>query len=191
MFSNSGPRNTRTVVRDVKATVIPSGDEVTLPMGTQITITHRLGGNFTVTCDFGMFRILGNDHDAIDEPAPEAQKAAADSGDKPAHDGPPDDEQIWDALKSVFDPEIPVNIVDLGLVYSMKVNQDDEGNYAVAVDLTLTAPGCGMGPSIAADAEGRICAVPGVSSAKVDLVWDPPWSQDMISEEGKMQLGMI
>lgn len=191
MFSNSGPRNTRTVVRDVKATVIPSGDEVTLPMGTQVTITHRLGGNFTVTCDFGMFRIRGDDHEAIDEPAPETQKTTAEGDEKPTHEGPPDENQIWDALKSVFDPEIPVNIVDLGLVYSMKVNQDDDGNYAVAVDLTLTAPGCGMGPSIAADAEGRITSVPGVSSAKVELVWDPPWSQDMISEEGKMQLGMI
>lgn len=192
MFSHSGPRNTRTVVRDVKATVIPSGDEVTLPMGTQVTITHRLGGNFTVTCDFGMFRIRGADHEAIDEPAPEAVEANREGSAAEPHDGPPDEEKLWDALKSVFDPEIPVNIVDLGLVYSLNVNKaDDSDSYAVAVDMTLTAPGCGMGPSIAADAESRLCSVPGVSSAKVELVWDPPWSQEMISEEGKMQLGMI
>lgn len=194
MFSHTGPRNTRTVLRDVKATVIPSGDEVTLPTGTQVTITHRLGGNFTVTCDFGMFRIRGEDHDAIDEPAPDAVTAAAtaDKGDAAPHDGPPDNDLLWEALKTVFDPEIPVNIVDLGLIYSLNVAEAEAGNgYAVNVEMTLTAPGCGMGPAIAADAESRLLGVPGVTSAKVELVWDPPWSQDMISEEGKMQLGMI
>ena len=180
--------NNRTLTREVQATVIPAGDNVNLPAGTQVDITHRLGGNFTVVCDFGMFRIQGKDADALGEETPEqAQALASDSN----HNGPPNDDAIWEAMKTVFDPEIPVNIVDLGLVYSMQVSEIEDRQYAVSVTMTLTAPGCGMGPAIAEDAKGRIENVPGVKSAHVDIVWDPPWSQDMISEEGKMQLGLI
>ena len=104
----------------------------------------------------------------------------------------PDETSLWDALKSVYDPEIPVNIVDLGLVYSLQVQPNNEsGTYDVEILMTLTAPGCGMGPAIAADAESRVCQVPGVGNAQAELVWDPPWNQDMISEEGKMELGLI
>lgn len=191
MFSKTTPRNTRTLVREVQATVIPAGDGVTLPAGTQVTITHRLGGNFTVTCDYGMFRIKGEDHDALEEPLPSSVAATAESASAPAHEGPPDETALWDALRTVFDPEIPVSIVDLGLVYSLKVTKESEDTYFVDMDMTLTSPGCGMGPSIAADATERLQAVPGVREAKVELVWDPPWTQEMITEEGKMQLGLI
>ncbi|GHC04103.1 putative Fe-S cluster assembly protein SufT [Cerasicoccus arenae] len=181
--------NQRTLTRDVEATVIPAGDKINLPIGTKVDITHRLGGNFTVVCDYGMFRILGTDADALGEEKPEAV-AKGDSANGETHEGPPGEDAIWDALKSVYDPEIPVNIVDLGLVYSMDI-MSEENEHHVAVQMTLTAPGCGMGPAIAEDAKGRVESVPGVKSAQVDIVWDPPWTQDMISEEGKMELGLI
>jgi metal-sulfur cluster biosynthetic enzyme len=106
-------------------------------------------------------------------------------------DGAPDPEAIWDQLRKVYDPEIPVNIVDLGLVYSMDVNKQPEGGFKVDVAMTLTAPGCGMGPAIAEDAKGKILLVPGVANADVRITWEPAWNQSMISEEGKMKLGLI
>lgn len=182
--------NHRVLARDVEATIIPAGDAITLPAGTDVDITHRLGGNFTVVCDHGMFRILGKDADALgeeQESASSSEAAAAQSD----HSGPPDNDAIWEALKTVYDPEIPVNIVDLGLVYSMEVDDIEDDRYSVLVHMTLTAPGCGMGPAIAEDAKSRLETVPGVHQAQVDIVWDPPWTQDMITEEGKMELGMI
>lgn len=183
--------NHRTLARDVNATVIPAGDAITLSAGTQVDITHRLGGNFTVVCDHGMFRILGKDADALGESLEEQMPASSAGTASAAHSGPPNDEAVWDALKTVYDPEIPVNIVDLGLVYSMQVEEMEEDKYAVLVHMTLTAPGCGMGPAIAEDAKTRIEGLPGVHQAQVDIVWDPPWTQDMITEEGKMELGLI
>lgn len=185
-----GSDNHRTLTREVEATVIPAGDKLNLPEGMEVDITHRLGGNFTVVCDYGMFRIMGKDADALGE---EVQTVA--SNDAPAgddeHKGPPEDGAVWEALKSVFDPEIPVNIVDLGLVYSMEVKEREEGGHKVFVQMTLTAPGCGMGPAIAEDAKNHVEAVPGATEAQVDIVWDPAWNQDMISEEGKMELGLV
>jgi probable FeS assembly SUF system protein SufT len=192
----------RNLTRDVSATVIPAGDPAVLPAGTRVTITHRLGGNFTVVCDAGMFRIKGTDADALSENVPtdasETQgktDAYGSSGtaEHPGHQGKPSEEAIWNQLKTVFDPEIPVNIVDLGLVYSLKVDalNDSPDRHSVTVAMTLTAPGCGMGPVIAEDARNRVLAVPGVNEARVDIVWDPPWTQTMISEDGKMQLGLI
>lgn len=173
--------------RDCFAIIIPAGDKIPLPAGTKLSITHRLGGNFTVVSDFGMFRILGKDADALGEPLPEALATGPNAD---LLSGPPDEEALWQALRGVFDPEIPVNIVDLGLVYSLFIDKIDE-HYAVLMHMTLTAPGCGMGPSIAEDAKQKLLTVPGVGDASVEIVWDPPWSQDMISEEGKMQLGLI
>lgn len=183
--------NHRVLNRDVESTIIPAGDVVVLPAGTTVDITHRLGGNFTVVCDHGMFRVLGKDADALGEESPEAEKVEEAKASQDNHEGPPDSEAIWEALKTVYDPEIPVNIVDLGLVYSMDVEDIEDNNYAVMVHMTLTAPGCGMGPAIAEDAKTRIETVPGVHQAQVEIVWDPPWTQDMISEEGKMELGLI
>ena len=105
-------------------------------------------------------------------------------------DGEALEKAVWEQLKSVFDPEIPVNIVDLGLVYDCAVEKEGE-NTVVLVKMTLTAPGCGMGPTIAADAQGKVMSLNGVDDARVELVWEPAWNQDMISEAGKMQLGMI
>ena len=175
----------RTLSRDVTATQIPSGDKQTLAAGTRIMIHQTLGGSFTVQTDFGLYRIDGRDGDALGEAvADHAVKAETLTG------GAPDPAAVWDQLRKVFDPEIPVNIVDLGLVYSMDVEQKDDGHH-VNVAMTLTAPGCGMGPAIAEDAKSKILLVPGVSTADVRITWEPPWTQSMISEEGKMKLGLI
>ena len=176
----------RTLSREVTATQIPSGDRITLPTGTRLVLHQTLGGSFTVQADFGLFRIDSRDGDAIGE-------ASADHGVEAAtlEDGAPDPAAVWGQLRKVFDPEIPVNIVDLGLVYSMDVERRQEGGHKVAVAMTLTAPGCGMGPAIAEDAKGKILLVPGVDDADVRITWDPPWNQSMISEEGKMKLGLI
>jgi len=177
----------RILSRTVKATLIPHGELMELPEGSRVTITHRLGGNYTIMTENGMFRIGGEDADSLGE---EPEKPDFDIPEGGA-DGPPDNDSVWNQLKKVFDPEIPVNIVDLGLVYSMESLERDEGGYKVVVAMTLTAPGCGMGPSIAEDARSKVVQVPGVEEAQVDIVWDPPWNQDMISETGKMELGLI
>jgi probable FeS assembly SUF system protein SufT len=177
----------RILTREVEVTLIPQGTPMSLPAGEEVTITHRLGGNFTVMTHNGMFRIKGVDGDALGEEVSEATKDAATDG----HDGPPENDALWEALKSVFDPEIPVNIVDLGLVYSLETSERLEGGHKIDMQMTLTAPGCGMGPAIAEDAKMRLESVAGVNEAEVEIVWDPPWNQDMITEEGKMVLGLV
>ena len=176
----------RILSREVTATQIPSGDKQTLFKGDSVFIHQVLGGSYTVQTSTGLFRLDGKDADAIGETVAEHTVTAATLA-----DGAPDPEAIWDQLRKVFDPEIPVNIVDLGLVYNMDVGKLDEGGYKVDVAMTLTAPGCGMGPAIAEDAKGKILLVPGVSTADVRITWEPPWNQSMISEEGKMKLGLI
>jgi len=176
----------RVLSRDVAVTQIPSGDKLKLAAGTTVFIHQKLGGSYTVQADFGLFRIDGRDGDAIGEQAADTAVSAAAQA-----NGAPDPEAVWAQLRQVFDPEIPVNIVDLGLVYSMDVEQKPDGGYRVNVTMTLTAPGCGMGPAIAEDAKGKILLVPGVADADVRLTWEPPWNQSMISEEGKMKLGLI
>ncbi len=178
----------RNLTREVIATQIPSGDKQTLAAASKVFIHQTLGGSYTVQTDFGLFRIDGVDADAIGEEVKDTSVQAATLA-----DGAPDPEAIWAQLRQVFDPEIPVNIVDLGLVYSMEVEKvtTPEPGYRVVVAMTLTAPGCGMGPAIAEDAKGKILLVPGVSDADVRITWEPPWNQQMISEEGKMKLGLI
>jgi len=176
----------RTLSRDVVATQIPSGDKHPLPAGTQVVIHQVLGGSYTVQAEYGLYRLDGADADAIGETPTNTQINA-----KTLADGAPDPDAIWDQLKKVFDPEIPVNIVDLGLIYSMDVIKTPEGAYKVDVAMTLTAPGCGMGPVIAEDARSKIVLVPGVTEADVRIVWEPPWNQAMISETGKMELGLL
>lgn len=179
----------RVLSRPVKATQIPSGDKVPLPADTRVMIHQTLGGSYTVQTDFGLFRIDGADADALGEEAAPPAFAQASAGG--LADGSPDPEAIWDQLRRVYDPEIPVNIVDLGLVYSMEVEKLPDGGHKVNVAMTLTAPGCGMGPAIAEDAKSKVLLVPGVGAADVRITWDPPWNQSMISEEGKMKLGLI
>ena len=178
----------RTLAREVTATQIPSGDKQTLTAGSRVFIHQTLGGSYTVQTDFGLYRIDGKDGDALGETVAETKVAAA-----TLSDGAPDPEAIWAQLRQVYDPEIPVNIVDLGLVYSMDVVRvtEPELGFRVDVSMTLTAPGCGMGPAIAEDAKSKILLVPGVSAADVRITWEPPWNQQMISEEGKMKLGLI
>lgn len=178
--------NERALSRDVTATQIPSGDKTPLPAGTKVTIHQTLGGSYTVQTGFGLFRIDGKDGDALGEQVADTSVKAATLA-----DGAPDPTAIWDQLRKVYDPEIPVNIVDLGLVYSMDVEKKEDAAYKVNVAMTLTAPGCGMGPAIAEDAKSKILLVPGVGEADVRITWDPPWNQQMISEEGKMKLGLI
>ena len=171
------------LTRDISATQIPNGTVVALPAGTGVMVTQALGGSFTVhvTSQSGLFRIAGSDADAL------GLEVAA----KAADEGPFEPEKVWAQLRECFDPEIPVNIVDLGLIYSVDFADDDSGKgQRVSVKMTLTAPGCGMGPTIARDAEQRILTVPGVASAAVEVVWDPPWSPALISPAGKEQLGM-
>lgn len=178
----------RILSREIAATQIPSGDKQILPAGTVVSVHQTLGGSFTVQADFGLFRIDSKDGDALGEKA----DIAASSDHAVLADGSPDPEAVWDQLRKVYDPEIPVNIVDLGLVYSMDVVPEPApGGFKINVAMTLTAPGCGMGPAIAEDAKSKILLVPGVAAADVRITWDPPWNQSMISEEGKMKLGLI
>ncbi|MBI2513867.1 MAG: putative Fe-S cluster assembly protein SufT [Opitutae bacterium] len=178
----------RTLSRDVVAHQIPSGDRQTLPAGETVLIHQVLGGSYTVQTGFGLFRITSSDADALGE---QVQPSAVSAQPSASPNGAPDPEAIWGQLRQVYDPEIPVNIVDLGLVYSLDVSKQDDGAHKVDVAMTLTAPGCGMGPVIAEDAKSKILLVPGVSAADVRITWDPPWNQSMISEEGKMKLGLI
>lgn len=177
----------KTLTRDCPATRIPSGEAITLPSGTRVFITQALGGSYTVATDQGLARINDADADALGLEPTIAAPAPA-SGEP---SGPVDDKAVWDQLRTCYDPEIPVNIVDLGLVYDCIITPRDTGGAAVNVKMTLTAPGCGMGPTIAAEAKSKVLSVPGVGDAEVELVWDPPWNQAMISEVGKMKLGLI
>jgi probable FeS assembly SUF system protein SufT len=180
----------RTLTRDVEATLIPQGEPFTLKKGAIVVITHRLGGNFTVMTENGMFRIARQNADSLGEEVEVSAAQVSYEGKSLGEDADVEMDEIWAALKRVYDPEIPVNIVDLGLVYSVDL-QDREGKTHVEVAMSLTAPGCGMGPVIAEDAKGQILGLEGVHSANVEIVWDPAWHQDMISEEGKMELGLI
>lgn len=171
------------LTRDCRATLIPAGDVTTLPTGTEVFIAQTLGGNVTVRTDRGLYRIAREDADAIGGYVAEA------TGDEPAV-GEFSEQAVWETLKTCFDPEIPVNIVDLGLVYDLSIEQADGGAHRVEVKMTLTAPGCGMGPVIAEDARQKIAALPKVESAKVHIVWDPVWTPQMISPEGRLKLGL-
>src|SRR5450432_404614 len=178
-----------TITRDCEAVQIPSGNKTTIPAGTPGVVTQTLGGSYTIATYQGLARISERDLDALglDKPAaPNGQTASA-----TAATGPVDEKAVWDQLRQCYDPEIPVNIVDLGLVYDCQLIQKPEGGSKVEVKMTLTAPGCGMGPAIAHDAQSKILSIDGVEEADVELVWDPPWNQNMISEAGRMKLGMI
>jgi len=173
-----------TLAKDCAATAIPAGDAVILKQGSSVFITQTLGGNVTVRTDDGLFRIARENADAIAGYSPAAETANA------ASSGEFSEQLVWDTLKTCFDPEIPVNIVDLGLVYDLAVEKTPSGANVVEVKMTLTAPGCGMGPVIAEDARQKIAALPTVESAKVYIVWDPQWVPQMISESGRKVLGL-
>ncbi|MDO8540405.1 MAG: iron-sulfur cluster assembly protein [Opitutaceae bacterium] len=176
--------NTHTLVHDCPATAIPAGDVLTLPAGTEVFIAQTLGGNVTVRTDRGLFRIARENAPAISGYVPTEAATAQGSADAFS------EKAVWEALRTCFDPEIPVNIVDLGLVYDLSIEPTPAGGHAVDVKMTLTAPGCGMGPVIAEDARQKIAALPAVESANVHIVWDPQWTPQMISAEGRKILGL-
>jgi probable FeS assembly SUF system protein SufT len=169
--------------RDCAATAIPAGEATRLAAGSEVFITQTLGGNVTVRTDEGLFRIAKTDVDAI-----EGYEAGGEE--MPATAGKFDEDAVWAVLRTCFDPEIPVNIVDLGLVYDLAVEPTEGGGHRVTVKMTLTAPGCGMGPVIAEDAREKIVALPTVEEAKVHIVWDPVWAPQMISAAGRKKLGL-
>jgi len=171
------------IVRDCEAVEIPAGTPVTLEKGIEVFITQSLGGTFTlqVPAYGGLFRVAGKDADALGKTPGEAATAIAE-GDL--------ETMVWEQLKTCFDPEIPVNIVDLGLVYGMELTPLGDGTQKVDVKMTLTAQGCGMGATIAIDARHKLLSIPGISEANVDVVWEPPWNPQMISPEGRERLGL-
>ena len=171
--------------RDCEAIQIPAGLKTTIPKNTRVVITQSLGGSYTIACDYGLFRITKENADALGVEEKAEAAANAPTG------GEVEEAQVWEQLKGVYDPEIPVNIVDLGLVYDCQIARGSDNATRVDVKMTLTAPGCGMGPAIAQDAKMKILGIHGVDEAAVELVWDPPWNQGMISEAGKMKLGLI
>jgi len=173
--------------------MIPDGLEMTLPTGTPVRITQALGGSFTVASQRGnLFRIDAADADALSDEAAEEARRVTEAA---ANSGGDLEERVWEQMKTVFDPEIPVNVVDLGLVYSCAVSDGPEDGpkdgQRVEVKMTLTAPGCGMGPVIANDVKDKIEALPDVTTADVEVVFDPPWNQNMMSEVAKLELGLI
>ena len=176
-----------TTTRDLEGVQIPSGAPTTIPAGTQGVITQALGGTYTIATYQGLARVAEKDLDALGLEKP--QGANGDSASQ--REGPVTEEEVWNQLRQCYDPEIPVNIVDLGLVYDCQLTPGGNGGTKVEVKMTLTAPGCGMGPMIAHDAQSKILTIDGVDEADVQLVWDPPWNQQMISEAGRMKLGMV
>ena len=176
----------RILSRAVEATLIPQGTPMELAEGENVVITHRLGGNFTVMTLQGMYRIGSKDADALGE----QQEVSAVDTKFPEDQSPADENKIRENLKSVFDPEIPVNVVDLGLIYRVEIEQNEERGRMAFIDLTLTAPGCGMGPVIAEDVKSKTLELPGIDDAEVEIVWDPPWNKDMMSEAAKLELNL-
>ena len=173
-----------TTTREFEATEIPSGMKIRIPEGTPLAITQSLGGSYTVTTPYGyLARVDGTDADAIGEEILSAQDAAA-SGKTPG-------ELAWDQLRTCYDPEIPVNIVDLGLVYKCEVVPKEQGGSRAEVSFTLTAPGCGMGDVLKDDIRNKLLTVPGIEEAEVQVLFDPPWNMSMMSDAAKLQLGMM
>ncbi len=169
---------------ELAAVQIPAGNSVVLPSGSRIYITQMLGNSITAATDIGMVRIMKEDAQRAGICPPET---ARESSREPLTL----EQKVWNVLSSIYDPEIPVDIVNLGLIYSVEIiPQKDDTNY-VNVRMTLTAPGCGMGPHLVAEAEAGIASLEGVSGVNIEFVWDPPWNQEMMTEEARMQLGML
>jgi probable FeS assembly SUF system protein SufT len=176
-----------TFSRSAEAIMIPSGEKVLVPKGAQATITQALGGTYTVITDRGlMVRVSGQEVEAIG-------KTPVESTDVKPEELTPEklEEMVWEQLKTCYDPEIPVNIVDLGLVYLCELQESDAGGKKVHIKMTLTAPGCGMGPVLASDVKSKLESLPGVKNAEVEVVFDPVWDRSMMSEAARLQLGMM
>ena len=171
------------LLRDVEANMVPSGDKVTLAEGNLVQITQSLGGNHTVIINGNMAQISSNNADALGIKVEEDLHHSTDSSFS--------EKLVWDQLKTCYDPEIPVNIVELGLIYDLSIKNEENGEIYITIMMTLTAPGCGMGPVIADEVERKVSALNSVKSVKVELVWEPQWNQGMMSEAAQLELGMF
>jgi len=171
--------------RDCAAVLVPQGDVVSLPAGSVGYITQALGGSYTVFVEGNLFRIAGVDADAIGKEPPEPLELPAGAGDDAV------EQMVWRQLRTCFDPEIPINVVDLGLVYAASVLPRDDGQRLVEVKMTLTAPGCGMGDILVEDVRSKLELIPTVAEADVELVFDPPWNRSMMSEAARLETGML
>jgi len=176
-----------TLTRDVEGAVIPVGTKVTLQKGEAAYIAQSLGGSYTVVVNGNMFRIEGKDADALG-----VEVAAKPETGAPVAPTTPEEleKEVWNQMRTCYDPEIPVNIVDLGLIYDCKLTPMGEGSHRADIKMTLTAPGCGMGPMLAQDVQNKLLSLEGIDEANVELVWDPPWNQSMLTEAAKLQLGL-
>jgi len=171
--------------RDCTAVMVPQGEVVTLPAGQVGYITQALGGSFTVYIDGNLFRIGGADADALGKEPPPALELADNAADEDV------EKLVWQQLRTCFDPEIPINVVELGLVYSCVLERLDDGRRKVNVEMTLTAPGCGMGDILVDDVRTKLEMIPTIAEADVDLVFDPPWNHSMMSEAARLETGMM
>ena len=174
-----------TLHRECNAVLIPAGDAITLPQGAIGYITQALGGSYTIYVDGNLFRIAGQDADALGkEPVPPPALPENASNEDVEH-------AVWDQMKTCYDPEIPINVVDLGLIFRCDIETNGDGGRDVSIDMTLTAPGCGMGEVLVEDVRGKVAIIPTVGHVAVDLVFDPPWDRSMMSEEARLQTGMM
>ena len=181
------PREVVTLNRDCNGLLIPSGDQITLKKGQEVMITQALGGSYSVIVQGNLARIDGKDADALGK-----QVTLSTDAEHKLLPGTVDEQLVWEQIKTCYDPEIPVNIVDLGLIYDLQISPMNDGSgQRVDIKMTLTAPGCGMGPVIADDVHRKVLTVPGISEAHVQLVWEPMWNQTMMSEAARLQLGML
>jgi probable FeS assembly SUF system protein SufT len=171
--------------RDCAAVLVPQGEKVTLPAGSVGYITQALGGSFTVFVEGNLFRIAGEDADALGKDPPIALQLEDDADDDAV------EVLVWKQLRTCFDPEIPINVVELGLVYDCDIERLDDGTRKVNIKMTLTAPACGMGDILVDDVRTKVERVPTVSEADVDLVFDPPWNQSMMSDAARLETGML
>ena len=174
-----------TLTRDCEATLIPGGQKMTLSQGDCVVVTQALGGSFTVRTDMGhLARIDAHDADALDLEGEQANE-------QPLAAGPFELQRVIETLKTVFDPEIPVNVVDLGLIYVCEAHPLADGGHRVEIKMSMTAPGCGMGDVLKGDARAKVQALAGVTEVDVEIVWDPPWDASRMSEAAQLQLGML
>ena len=171
--------------RDAEVALIPEGQMVELPAGTTGYLTQSLGGSFTVYVDGRLFRLAGDDADAIGREPPPKPEVPDDPTDKDVEN------VVWKQLKTCYDPEIPINIVDLGLIYDCDIHNNAAGGREIEVRMTLTAPGCGMGDFLVDDVRSRLQIIPTVERVDVELTFDPPWNQEMMSEEARLETGMF
>jgi probable FeS assembly SUF system protein SufT len=179
--------NVAIIRREVEVTIVPFGDKMNLLPGQEVLVTQAKGGSFTLNVQGNLVYLEGKEADAIGH---ERIKMPMDDYDIKAGDEI-DEDLVWAQMRTVYDPEIPVNIVDLGLIYDVSYTRQDDGNYHVCIQMTLTAPGCGMGPVLVQDIESRVGMLPNVSAADVIIVFDPPWNSEMMTEEAKLELGFF